>query len=69
MFLYTIAAVFFLFAIIAAFKMESPLKGILFILSLILVCGVLYIFIFFPGLSGLSVALMLIVFILRQNKK
>lgn len=69
MFLYSLAAVFFLFAIIAAFKMDSPLKGLLFVLALIGVCGVLYLFILFPGISGLSVALMLIIFILRQNKK
>jgi hypothetical protein len=69
MFLNSLAFVFFLFALIAAFKMESPLKGALFILALIGVCGVLYLFILFPGISGLSVAAMLVIFILRQSKK
>lgn len=69
MFLYSLAFVFFLFALIAAFKMESPMKGALFMLSLVGVCGVLYLFILFPGISGLSVAAMLVIFILRQSKK
>ncbi|TDQ11610.1 hypothetical protein [Pedobacter metabolipauper] len=69
MFLTLLACTFFLFAVIAAFKMESPLKGVLFILALIGVCGVLYLFILFPGFSGLAVSIVLAAFILRQSKK
>ncbi|WP_316821790.1 hypothetical protein [Pedobacter gandavensis] len=54
---------------IAAFKMESFLQGLLFIVALAVVAGVFYLFILFPGLSGLAVALMLAAFIFRQSKK
>jgi len=69
MFLTALALTFLLFAMIAAFKMESPLKGILFIISLSAVAGLLYLFILFPGYSGLAVALILAAFIFRQNKR
>lgn len=68
MFLTGLALVFLLFALIAAFKMESFLKGFLFILALCVVSGVFFLFIRYPGLSGLVVALMLGAFILRQTK-
>ncbi len=64
-----LAATFYLFAIIAAFKMDTPLKGFLFILAVAGVSGILYLFILFPGISGLAVALMLAAFILRQKRK
>lgn len=69
MFIYIMAFTFYLFAAIAAFKMESPLKGLLFVLAVIGVSGLLYLFILFPGISGLSVALMLGAFILRQGRR
>ncbi|WP_219222548.1 hypothetical protein [Pedobacter antarcticus] len=69
MFLPMLAATFYLFAIIAAFKMDTPLKGFLFILAVAGVSGILYLFILFPGISGLAVALMLAAFILRQKRK
>ncbi|SDL78820.1 hypothetical protein [Pedobacter antarcticus] len=69
MFLPILAATFYLFAIIAAFKMDTPLKGFLFILAVAGVSGILYLFILFPGISGLAVALMLAAFILRQKRK
>lgn len=69
MFLQLLAYTFLLFALIAAFKMETFLQGFLFILSLVAVAGIFYLFINFPGLSGLAVALMLGAFILRQTKK
>jgi hypothetical protein len=69
MFLPILAAVFYLFTIIAAFKMETPLKGFLFILAVIGVSGILYLFILFPGISGISVALMLGAFILKQGSR
>jgi hypothetical protein len=69
MFLTILALTFLLFALIAAFKMDSVLKGVLFILALAVVCGVLYLFILFPGYSGLAVALILASFIFRQSKK
>ena len=69
MFIYILTGVFYLFALIAAFKMETPLKGFLFMLSVVAVSGLLYLFIHFPGISGLSVALMLCAFILRQGRR
>ncbi len=69
MFLTILALTFLLFALIAAFKMESFLQGFLFIVALAVVAGVFYLFILFPGLSGLAVALMLGAFIFRQTKK
>ncbi|MBC8985144.1 hypothetical protein H9X96_05075 [Pedobacter sp. N36a] len=69
MFLTILALTFLLFALIAAFKMESFLQGFLFIIALAVVAGILYLFILFPGFSGLAVALMLGAFIFRQTKK
>jgi len=69
MFLPILAATFYLFALIAAFKMETPLKGLLFILAIAGVSGVLYLFILFPGISGIAVSLMLGGFILRQGSR
>jgi len=69
MFIYVLAITFYLFAIIAAFKMETPLKGFLFMLAIAGVSGLLYLFINFPGTSGLSVALMLGAFILKQGRR
>jgi hypothetical protein len=69
MFINILAITFVLFAFIAAFKMDNLLQGFLFIVALLVVSGVLFLFISFPGLSGLSVALMLGAFIFRQNKK
>ncbi len=69
MFLPILAAVFYLFAVIAAFRMETPLKGLLFILAVAGVSGILYLFILFPGISGLVVAIMLGAFILKQGSR
>jgi hypothetical protein len=69
MFIYVLAIVFYVFAIIAAIKMETPLKGFLFLLAIAGVSGLLYLFILFPGVSGLSVALMLVAFIIRQGSR
>jgi hypothetical protein len=69
MFIYVLAITFYVFAIIAAFKMETPLKGFLFLLAVVGVSGMLYLFIKFPGTSGLSVALMLGAFILKQGRR
>ena len=69
MFVNILAITFYLFAIVAAFKMETPLKGFLFILAVIAVSGLLYLFILFPGISGISVALMLGAFILKQGRR
>jgi len=69
MFINILAISFLVCALIAAFKMDSFLQGLLFILVLCLVAGLFYLFISFPGLSGLSVAIMLGAFIFRQNKK
>jgi hypothetical protein len=69
MFLPLLAAVFYLFAIIAAFKMETPLKGFLFLVAVAGVSGILYLFILFPGISGISVALILGAFILKQGRR
>lgn len=69
MFINILAITFVLFALVAAFKMDSALQGFLFILALCIVSGVLYLFISFPGLSGLSVAIIMAAFIFRQNKK
>ncbi|ACU04471.1 membrane associated rhomboid family serine protease [Pedobacter sp. AK017] len=69
MFINILALAFILFAFIAAFKMDTFLQGFLFIVAIGVVCGVLFLFISFPGLSGLSVALMMAAFIFRQNKK
>jgi hypothetical protein len=69
MFLQILAATFYLFTIIAAFKMETPLKGLLFVLTVIAVSGILYLFILFPGISGIVVAVMLGAFILKQGSR
>jgi len=69
MFLKILAIVFYLFTIVAAFKMETPLKGLLFVLVVIGVSGLLYLFILFPGISGISVAIMLGAFILKQGRR
>ncbi|TDO22414.1 hypothetical protein [Pedobacter duraquae] len=69
MFLKILAVVFYLFTIIAAFKMETPLKGLLFVLVVIGVSGLLYLFILFPGISGIAVAIMLAAFILKQGSR
>ncbi|HWW37916.1 hypothetical protein [Pedobacter sp.] len=69
MFIYALSGTFYVFALIAAFKMETPLKGLLFMLAVAAVSGLLYLFILFPGISGLSVALMLAAFILRQGRR
>lgn len=69
MFLQILAATFYLLTIIAAIKMESAKKGLLFILAVAAVSGVLYLFILFPGISGAVVALMLIAFILKQGSR
>ncbi|HEY0177040.1 MAG TPA: hypothetical protein VGC08_11725 [Pedobacter sp.] len=49
--------------------METPLKGFLFVLAVIGVSVVLYLFILFPGISGIVVALMLAAFILKQGSR
>ena len=69
MFLPILAAIFYLFAVVAAFRMETPLKGFLFILAVAGVSGILYLFILFPGISGLVVAIMLGAFILKQGSR
>jgi len=69
MFINILALAFILFAFIAAFKMDSFLQGFLFIVAICAVCGVFYLFISFPGISGLAVAIMLAAFIFRQSKK
>ncbi len=69
MFIYILAFTFYLFAVVAAFKMETTLKGVLFVLAVAGVSGLLYLFILFPGISGMSVALMLGAFILKQGNR
>lgn len=69
MFLQILAGVFYLFTIVAAFKMETPLKGLLFVLTVIAVSGILYLFILFPGISGIVVTIMLATFILKQGSR
>ena len=69
MFINLLAITFYVFALIAAFKMETPLKGLLFILVVIAISGLLYLFILFPGISGLAVAIILIAFILKQGRR
>jgi len=69
MFLPILTAIFYLFAVVAAFRMETPLKGFLFILAVAGVSGILYLFILFPGISGLVVAIMLGAFILKQGSR
>jgi hypothetical protein len=69
MFINLLAITFYLFALVAAFKMESFTKGLLFILVVIAVSGLLYLFILFPGISGLAVAIMLAAFILKQGRR
>jgi len=69
MFIYILAAVFYIAALIAACKMETPVKGLLFMIAIAGVSGLLYLFINFPGTSGLSVALMLGAFILKQGSR
>jgi len=49
--------------------MESFLKGLLFILVVIAISGLLYLFILFPGISGLAVAIILLAFILKQGSR
>lgn len=49
--------------------METPLKGLLFVLVVIGVSGLLYLFILFPGISGIAVAIMLAAFILKQGSR
>lgn len=69
MFIYVLAIVFYVLALVAAFKMETPLKGFLFVLAIAGVTGLLYLFINFPGTSGISVAMMLGAFILKQGRR
>ena len=69
MFIYILAFTFYLFALVAAIKMDTSLMGVLFVLAVIGVSGLLYLFILFPGVSGLSVALMLGAFILKQGRR
>lgn len=69
MFLKILALAFYIFALIAAFKMETFTKGLLFVLAVIGVSGLLYLFILFPGISGISVAVMLAAFILKQGRR
>jgi hypothetical protein len=69
MFLKILAIAFYVFALIAAFRMESFIKGLLFILVVIGVSGLLYLFILFPGVSGISVAVMMGAFILKQGNR
>ncbi len=69
MFINLLAITFYVFALIAAFKMETPLKGLLFILVVIAISGLLYLFILFPGISGLAVAIILVTFILKQGSR
>lgn len=69
MFIDILAISFVVCALIAAFKMDTVLQGLLFILAICIVAGVFYLFISFPGLSGLSVALILAAFIFRQSKR
>lgn len=69
MFLKILALAFYALALVAAFKMESFTKGLLFILVVIGVSGLLYLFILFPGISGISVAAMLGAFILKQGSR
>ncbi len=69
MFINLLALTFYVFALIAAFKMESFLKGLLFILVVIAISGLLYLFILFPGISGLAVAIILLAFILKQGSR
>lgn len=69
MFINLLAISFYVFALIAAFKMESFLKGLLFILVVIAISGLLYLFILFPGVSGLAVAIILVAFILKQGSR
>jgi hypothetical protein len=69
MFINLLAISFYVFALIAAFKMESFVKGLLFILVVIAISGLLYLFILFPGVSGLAVAIILLAFILKQGSR
>jgi hypothetical protein len=69
MFLKILAISFYALALLAAFRMESFIKGLLFILVVIGVSGLLYLFILFPGVSGISVAVMLGAFILKQGSR
>jgi hypothetical protein len=69
MFLKILAIAFYALALIAAFKMETFTKGLLFILVVIGVSGLLYLFILFPGISGIAVATMLGAFILKQGSR
>ncbi|NQX56340.1 hypothetical protein [Pedobacter panaciterrae] len=69
MFLNILALAFLILALIAAFKMDTPVQGVLFMVAIAAVCGLLYLFILFPGFSGLAVAVMLAAFIFRQNKR
>jgi hypothetical protein len=67
MFINILAITFVLFAIVA--EMDTILQGFLFIFALCAVSALLFLFITFPGLSGLSVAIILAAFIFRQSKK
>lgn len=69
MFINLLAITFYVFALIAAFKMETLVKGLLFILVVIAISGLLYLFILFPGISGLAVAIILVAFILKQGRR
>jgi hypothetical protein len=69
MFINLLAITFYVFALIAAFKMETFVKGLLFILVVIAISGLLYLFILFPGISGLAVAIILVAFILKQGRR
>ncbi|WP_157766379.1 hypothetical protein [Pedobacter ginsengisoli] len=69
MFLNILALALLILVLVTAFKMDSPMQGVLFLLAIAVVCGLLYLFISFPGFSGLAVAVMLAAFIFRQNKR
>ncbi|WP_442587904.1 hypothetical protein ACSBL2_17815 [Pedobacter sp. AW31-3R] len=45
------------------------MKGLLFILTVAGVSGILYLFILFPGISGVAVSLILAAFILKQGNR
>lgn len=45
------------------------MKGFLFVLAVLGVSGILYLFILFPGISGIVVSLMLGGFILKQGSR
>ena len=45
------------------------MRGLLFLLAVAGVSGILYLFILFPGISGVVVSLMLGAFILKQGSR